>query len=84
MVNSLAMMSRTEFCVILFDQLFPTDLSGDAPEKSLALVAVCRRGGGPENKVVRRRAGDRVDQRLQRLLEHVHFLKQEKCDTLTL
>ena len=57
-----------------------SDLSGDAPEKSLALVAVCWRGGGPENKVVRRRAGDRVDQRLQRLLEDVHFLQQDQCE----
>ena len=77
MVNSLAMMSRTDFCVILFDQLFPTDLSGDAPEKSLALVAVGGRGGRPEDKVVGGRAGDGVDQSLQCLLEDVHFLRQE-------
>ena len=70
------MLSRT-FCVIYFDQIIPTDLSGDAPEKSLTLVAVSGGGGGPEDKVVRGRAGDRVDQRLQGLLEDVHFLKTE-------
>ena len=37
---------------------------------------------------MRRRAGDRVDQGLQRLLEHVHFLDRRGvksgCDTVTL
>ena len=56
---------------------FPTDLSGDAPEKSLALVAVGGRGGRPEDKVVGGRAGDGVDQSLQCLLEDVHFLRQK-------
>ena len=36
---------NVQFRVILFDHRFPADLSGDAPEKSLALVAVCWGGG---------------------------------------
>ena len=51
------------------------DLSGDAPEQALALVAVGGRGGGPQHEVVRRGARDRVDQRLQRLLVHVQLLR---------
>ena len=69
--------------VILFDEGFPADLSGDAPEKSLTLVAVSGRGGGPEDKVVGGRAGDRVDQSLQGLLEHVHFLNTNRSDCQT-
>ena len=51
------------------------DLSGDAPEQALTLVAVGGRGGGPQHEVVRRGARDRVDQRLQRLLVHVQLLR---------
>lgn len=53
----------------------PHPLPGDAPEEPLALVAVRRRRGRPRDEVVRRRAADRVDQSLQRLLVHVHFLR---------
>ena len=53
------------------------DLSGDAPEEALALVAVGGGRGRPQHEVVRRRARDRVDQRLQRLLVHMHFLGRQ-------
>jgi len=49
-------------------------LAGDAPQQALALVAVGGRGGRPQHKIVRRCARDGVDERLQRLLVHVHFL----------
>lgn len=49
-------------------------LSGDAPEQSLALVAVGGTGGGPQHEVMRGRARDGVDERLQGLLVHVHLL----------
>ena len=39
-------------------------LAGDAPQQALALVAVGGRGGSPHLKVVRRGAGDGVDQSL--------------------
>ncbi len=58
----------------LIVELGPVYLSGNAPEQPFALVTVGRAGGGPQHKVVRRRAGDWVDQRLQRLLVHMHFL----------
>ena len=56
---------------------YSADLSGDAPEQPLALVAVGGRGGTPEHKVVGGGAGDGVDQRLQRLLVHVHLLQHQ-------
>ena len=52
-------------------------LSGNAPQEPLALVAVGGRGGRPEDKVVRSCARDWVDQRLQRLLVHMHFLGED-------
>lgn len=53
----------------------PDALTSDAPEQSLALVAVGRRRGGPGDEVVRRRRRDRVDHRLEGLLVHVHLLR---------
>ena len=55
------------------------NLSGDSPQEPLALVAVGGRGGRPEDKVVRSCARDWVDQRLQRLLVHMHFLGEDIC-----
>lgn len=49
-------------------------LPRDAPQEALALVAVGGRSGRPGKELVGRRRGDRVDERLQRLLVHVHFL----------
>jgi len=50
-------------------------LPSDAPEKTLALVAVGRRRGRPGDEIVRggRRYG--IDHRLQGLLVHVHLLR---------
>lgn len=50
-------------------------LSSDAPEKTLALVAIGRRCGGPGDEIVRsgRRYG--IDHRLQGFLVHVHLLR---------
>ena len=53
-------------------------LPGDTPEETLALVAIGRRRGGPGDKLVRRRRGDRVDHRLQRFLVHVHLLRVQQ------
>lgn len=53
-------------------------LSGDAPQQTLALVAVSGCGGGPHFKIVRRGAGDGVDESLQGLLVYVVFLLEEK------
>ena len=50
-------------------------LPGQSPQKPLALKAVGRGAGRPHHKVVRRCTRDGVDQRLQGLLVHVHFLK---------
>lgn len=58
-------------------------LTGNAPEQTLALVAVRRRGGRPQHEVVRRRRRDRIDERLQRLLVHVHFLCGADRETRT-
>lgn len=52
----------------------PHTLSGDAPQQPLALVAVSRRSGCPQDEVVRRRAAYRIDKRLESLLVHVHLL----------
>lgn len=49
-------------------------LPSDAPQQTLALVAVSRRGGGPDLKIVWRCAGDGVDESLQSFLVHVVFL----------
>lgn len=59
----------------------PHTLPGDAPQQALALIAVRRRGGRPEDKVVRRCTADRIDERLQRLLVDVHFLWADKRRT---
>ena len=53
-------------------------LPGDAPQQPLALVAVCRRGGSPNLKVVWCGAGDGVDESLYCLLEHMVFLQKQK------
>lgn len=52
----------------------PHPLLRYAPQQPLALVAVGRRGGGPGDEIVRCCAADRVDERLESLLVHVHFL----------
>lgn len=49
-------------------------LPGDAPQQTLALVAVGGCGGRPDFKVVRRGAGDGVDESLQGLLVHMVLL----------
>ena len=51
-------------------------LPGDAPQQALALVAVGGGGGRPQHEVVRCRARNRVDQRLQRLLVHMQLLQR--------
>ena len=53
-------------------------LARDAPQQPLALVAVGRRGGRPHLEVVRRGAGDGVDEGLQGLLVHVALLPRRK------
>lgn len=53
-------------------------LPSDAPQQTLALVAVSGRGGGPDLKVVRRGAGDGIDESLQSFLVHVIFLLEGK------
>lgn len=53
-------------------------LPSDAPQQTLALVAVSGRGGGPHLKVVRRGAGDGIDESLQSFLVHVIFLLEGK------
>lgn len=50
-------------------------LPSDAPEQTLALVAVGRRRGSPGDEIVRGGRGDRVDHRLQGFLVHVHLLR---------
>lgn len=52
----------------------PHALARDAPQQPLALVAVGGRSGRPHLEVVRRGAGDGVDQRLQCFLIHVTLL----------
>lgn len=49
-------------------------LPGDAPQQTLALVAVGGCGGRPDFEVVWRGAGDGVDESLQGLLVHVVLL----------
>lgn len=51
-------------------------LTSYAPQEALALVAVSRRRCRPRLEVVRRRARYRIDEALQRLLVHVHFLRR--------
>ena len=53
-------------------------LAGEPPQQPLTLEAVGRRRGRPHHEVVRRGGRDRVDQRLQCLLVHMHFLVGEK------
>lgn len=53
-------------------------LPGDAPQQTLALVAVSGRGGGPHLKIVRCGAGNGVDESLQGLLVYVVFLLEEQ------
>lgn len=49
-------------------------LPRDAPQQPFTLVAISGRGGGPDLKVVWGGRRNGVDQRLQGLLEDVHFL----------
>ena len=49
-------------------------LPGETPQQALTLEAIGWWGGWPHNEVMRRRGRYRVDERLQRLLVHVHFL----------
>jgi len=53
-------------------------LARDAPQQALALVAVGGRGGRPHLEVVRRGAGDGVDEGLQGLLVHVALLRRPR------
>lgn len=50
-------------------------LPRDAPEQTLALVAVRGRRGRPSDEIVRGGRGYRVDHRLQGFLVHVHLLR---------
>lgn len=56
----------------------PHALPGDAPQQPLAFVAVCRRGGSPDLKVMRRGAGYGVDESLQGLLINVTLLQVDE------
>ena len=58
----------------------PDPLPGQAPQQTLALVAVGGRGGRPQQEVVRGGGRDGVDQRLQCLLVHVQFLRRRRLD----
>lgn len=61
----------------------PHPLPSDAPEETLALVAVGRRRRCPGDELVRRGRGDRVDHCLQRFLVHVHLLRVfQRCTEL--
>lgn len=53
-------------------------LPGDAPQQTLALVAVGGRGGRPHLEIVGRGAGDRVDQSLEGLLVHMVLLRKQE------
>lgn len=53
-------------------------LPRDAPQQTLALVAVGGRGGRPDLEVVGRGAGDGVDQSLKGLFVHVVFLLERR------
>lgn len=53
-------------------------LPSDAPQQTLALVAVSGRGGGPHLKIVWRGAGDGVDESLQSFLVYMVFLLEQK------
>lgn len=55
-------------------------LSSETPEQALALKAVRRWSGRPDDKIVRRCAGNGVDERLQGLLVNVHFLHQQQTN----
>ena len=52
-------------------------LAGDAPQQTLALMAVGGRRGRPHLKVVGGGGRDGVDEGLEGLLEHVLFLRGE-------
>lgn len=70
--------------LVNFDPAFCAahSLPGDAPQQTLALVAVGGRGGRPHFKVVRCGAGDGVDQSLQGLFVDVVSLlepNETKC-----
>lgn len=53
-------------------------LPSDAPQQTLALVAVSGRGGGPHLKIVWCGAGDGVDESLQSFLVYMVFLLEQK------
>lgn len=53
-------------------------LPSDAPQQTLALVAVSWRGGSPHLKIVWRGAGDGVDESLQSFLVYMVFLLEQK------
>lgn len=57
-------------------------LTSDAPEKTLALVAVGRRCGGPGDEIVRSGRRYRIDHRLQGFLVHVHLLRVYHCECI--
>lgn len=51
-------------------------LASNAPQQPLALIAVSGRGGGPHLEVVRRGAGDGVNESLEGLLVDVDLLQR--------
>lgn len=53
-------------------------LACDTPQQSFALVAVRRSRRRPNVEVMRRSAGDRVDESLQRFLIHVVLLQAKR------
>lgn len=53
-------------------------LPSDAPQQTLALIAVSGCGGGPHLKIVWRGAGDGVDESLKSFLVYVVFLSKQK------
>lgn len=53
-------------------------LPRDAPQQTLALIAVGGRGGRPHLEIVRRGAGDGVDQSLEGLLVHMVLLRKRE------
>jgi len=57
-------------------------LSRQTPQQSLALEAVRRGRGCPDNEVMRRRARYRIDERLQRLSVNVLLLNRQMTDSL--
>lgn len=66
--------------LVAFDPTFSTAhaLASDAPQQSLALVAVSGRGGGPHLKVVWGGAGDGIYEGLEGLFVDMTLLQGHK------